>query len=171
MMNRLKHIALPALLLAGACTVQPLYAPQATEGQTIALTALPVAIEAAGDRIELEVRERLLFRLGNGRDPETASNRLSLDVRAATAGLFRVSGSSTGQTTAATTTVTILSNLVNASDGAVVKRFRAVATTSFDKGSQEFANERAQRDAEFRAARAAADDLATQVRAYLATNG
>lgn len=166
-----KPMAVAGLLAVSACTVQPLNAPQTANG--IAATGNPVSvmIDAADDRVELEVRERLLFRLSDGVDPASADHALALTTSAATTGLFRVSGSSTGQTTASTTTVTLTASLTDTSDGSLKKRFRAVATASSDLGSQQFANERAQRDAELRAARAAADSLATQIRTFLRTNG
>ncbi|GAB4361330.1 MAG: LPS assembly lipoprotein LptE [Oricola sp.] len=155
------------LALAG-CTVQPLYAPQRATGAAISPALAAIYIKPVNDRVGQELRNHLIFLLNNGSgQPQNPAYELALNVRSASkdAAVVQIT-SSDGEPTARTVTVTAGYRLIRASDGTVVSARRATASASYDVSLQEFANTRAARDAENRAAR----EVAEQLRALIATD-
>ncbi|QKV19841.1 LPS assembly lipoprotein LptE [Oricola thermophila] len=169
---RLALAALAASLLAG-CTIQPLYAPaprsDARQGSALAA----IDIKPVNERVDQELRNHLIFLLSGGAgQPSDAAYELTLDASARSAGaLLSQSSTSDGEPTARTVTVTASYDLVRIADGSTVSSRNATASASFDVSLQEFANIRAERDAENRAAREVAEQLHALIAADLKRAG
>ena len=151
-------IALLAALLAG-CTVAPLYGTggAAPGGQTGRL-----AVEQVDTRVAQVTREALLRDFGR---PQPGAATLTLNVTSAISNFL--TDFETNRAFAGTATVTARYKLVGA-DGATLREGVEKARASFDAPLQEFANQRAIRDAEDRAAREAAARIRLAVAPALA---
>ena len=139
-------LPLAFLLLLNACTVAPLYGTGSPGGGALG----KVSIEEVDTRVAQRVREALIRDLGRPR-PEAVD--LVLDVDNAVE-LFLTDFES-DRASAGTAVVTAAYRLVGA-DGATLASGRERARASFEAPLQEFARQRAIRDAEDRAAREAA---------------
>jgi len=153
-----------ALFLA-ACTVQPLNTPDsAFAGGGSVLSS--VSVEPVDTRVAQQVRNRLIFLIGGGGSGQPPAYSTALNVNSNARGLLRVDAPQGDvNITAQRVTVTGSLTLTRIADGAVIAEETRSATASFDNTRQEFANIRALRDAEDRAARA----LAEQLRIVIAT--
>ena len=163
---------LASIALAG-CTVQPLYAPQPHTGAVQAPTLASIYIEPVNERVGQELRNHLIFLLNNGAgQPANPAYNLVLNVRTASknAAVVQVS-TSDGEPTARTVIVTASYRLTRVDDGTKISGHRTIASASYDVSLQEFANTRASRDAENRAAREAAEQLRALIAADLKRNG
>lgn len=171
-LSRLTLATLAGLALAG-CTVQPLYAPTpaATAGQAAVFAS--VYIEPIDDRVGQELRNHLIFLMNSGGgQPANPAYGLTLTVKttATDAAVVQISDSE-GEPTARTVTVAGSYVLTRMDDDVVVSKRRSSASASYDVSLQEFANTRAQRDAENRAAREAAEHLRALIAADLKRAG
>ncbi|WP_439271975.1 LPS assembly lipoprotein LptE [Pseudochrobactrum sp. HB0163] len=144
---------------AAGCTVQPLYAPSAN----ISNTAVPSGVQAKLATIKVDevdtigaqaVRNRLIFGLSGGAgEPAHPAYHLALGLQTTTESAVEVDvgDKTTGRPSAGT--VRMRSNYVlRDKDGKVVASGRRQVSASYDRPRQEFANLRARRDAEKRAA-------------------
>ncbi|RKF07308.1 hypothetical protein DEM25_005640 [Oceaniradius stylonematis] len=158
---------LGALAMLGGCTVQPLYHAGSTDFIVSTAPLSRVSVDGVDDRISQQVRNELVFLLYNGGsvDP-SADHRASLAVSSSTVDIFRVSAPD-GSTniTARRVTLTGTLTLTRIEDGVTIASETRSATASFDNTRQEFANLRALRDAENRAAA----ELAERFRIVVAT--
>lgn len=147
-------------VLAG-CQVSPLYADSA-EGLRGNALIRAVAVDPADNRLEQQVRNELIFLL-NGGAPETTTPRYRVDltVLTTTQGILRdpSDSSPTGQTIVFTAQYRLLDA---ATEREIAARTQMVSTR-YDSFEQQFADIRAQRDAENRAAR----ELAERIRGEL----
>lgn len=162
------------LLGAAGCTVQPLYS--SGEATSLGASVQPVmreklasiAIEPATTRYGQEVRNKLIFLLSGGAgEPATPAYRLSLGVTSSTSAAVSVNvGDTTDKTGRPSAgTVRVASRYVlRDMDGKPVAKGTRVVSSSFDRPRQEFANLRAERDAQDRAA----EELAQQLMLSLA---
>ena len=166
--NGMKMTVLAALVAIAGCTVQPLYSPAPTQGFAANAPVLAsVAIDEVDTRVAQQVRNRLIFLLRGGADlsvsPQYAA-KLAVSEREQS--VFRVEApDGTTTITARRLTVTGTITLTRKADGAVIAQETRSAAASFDNTRQEFANLRALRDAENRAAA----ELAEQLRVVVAT--
>ena len=166
--NGMKMVVLAALVAIAGCTVQPLYSPAPTEGLTANAPVLAsVAIDEVDTRVAQQVRNRLIFLLRGGAElsasPQYAAK---LEVSEREQSVFRVQApDGTTTITARRLTVTGTITLTRKADGVVIAQETRSAAASFDNTRQEFANLRALRDAENRAAA----ELAEQLRVVVAT--
>ncbi len=150
-----------ALALSG-CQVSPLYGDRspATGGQSATATALSaIAIDEPADRTTQLVRNELFFSLDSG--GVAAQYRLALRAASATQTLG-VGG--TGAAFARTVRVTAIYQLFALGSAAPLAENTVISTASYDSVEQRFANQRAEIDAEARAAR----DVARVIEAQLA---
>lgn len=161
---------LGVLLVAAGCSVQPLYGdatrtgaiqPAGGDSRIVSeLASISVGMASGGSpRVGQEVRNHLIFLLRGG-SGENPSPRYSLDltVTASRAGAASIQRTTRDQEpTAAVLTVRASYVLRETSTGRVISRGLRQATAAFDLPRQEFAALRAQRDAEDRAAREAAE--------------
>jgi len=172
MMNRrtsiLSILASAALLAVAGCAAQPLLAPDVKSSapqMSKPVTANRVNFEHAESRLDMVVRDAVLFRL-NGAGASSAPDPdfiATIEADSRTSGRFRTQNTSAGQTSAATVTVTAKLTLREPETNDRIKVIRRSAVAPFDKNGQDFANERAQLDAENRAAKDVAEQFATMI--------
>jgi LPS-assembly lipoprotein len=161
--------------LGGCTSFRPLYADVTASGMTVAGTESGVGrslsqidVEVLTTREGVQLRNDLLYALrGRGDLPDNANYRLTLSLSKSSSNvaIAAVSGLSTAANLTMTASYTLLRNGGNSE---ALYTGRAVARASFDKGVQRFANIRAERDAEDRAARDLADQIRNGLAAYFA---
>lgn len=147
-------------LLTTACQVRPLYdADGVTAGHLAS-----IEFSDATSRVGQVVRNRLIFLTSGGAgEAEKADYSVAMNVVSSESKVLLIHSSDTAR--AAQVTVSATYRLVRNSDQQVLKSGSRSATSLVDLSIQEFANVRAVRNAEDRAAR----ELAELVRADLAT--
>lgn len=164
----LAGLALVAGLGLAGCQVQPLYGTLSSGG-TARDETRAIDIEPAKSRVEQVLRNELIFGFTGGgyaaepryrlrivlsqQDSAVGVEKLS-DVPAAYFLLLRASF--------------VLSRV---SDGETILTGTSFANASYDFSSQRFANVRALRDAENRAAKVIAGDIRTRILAHFASKG
>lgn len=156
-------------LLAG-CTVQPLY-QQASPGQVGTAEILrSVAIADVDDRVAQQVRNQLVFLLyqgGNSVNPARYSATIAVTPRVQAVFATTAPDGST-QVTASRVILSGTVTLTDIAEGTEIASATRIATASYDETRQEFANLRARRDAEDRAAAALAEQFRIVIAAALA---
>lgn len=162
----LRGVALAACLLAAGCQVQPLYSDGSSsfDGRAgVAQRLSHIAIAPVEDRVSQQVRNELLFLFGGGADaPANDRYVMQLDIRQTGDVLLR--RDTDAEATAGNVTLTGVYTLNDSVSGDALYSGRRSATASYDSFDQAFANLRAARDAENRAAR----ELAELIRADVA---
>ncbi len=158
-------ILIPAFVLSG-CTVQPLYGPTAAGSSTAALALDSIKIDQVDTRVAQEVRNRLIFEMGNGKQAGP-QYRMKLTVTVAETPL-----GVTPVETAPTYSITVSATyeVRSLATDEIVVRGTARGVASFDRITQVYANTRAKLDAENRAAAQAATDIRIRLAAS-AANG
>ena len=172
--DRLPGAALAAALALGlalgGCQVRPLYATPgpAQAGSTVAALKT-IAVEPLRDELGQEIMNQLIFALrgGSALEEKRFVLRLLVSNRTSELGLEEFDGLPTATLVVVTTTYT----LTEVATGRVVTTGSASATASYDVSTQRFANLRAARDAERRAAGQVATEIRTQLATKLATGG
>lgn len=143
-----------------ACQVKPLYYTGSTTQESLA----SVAIKPVDDRVSQELRNRLIFLYSGGQgEPASAEYTLDFNVRGRASRVLReqLSDGITSQRYSATVTYTLMDNKTKK----VVGSGKRTVVTFYDQTTQEFANRRALRDAQNRAAH----ELAEIIRADTAS--
>lgn len=145
--------------LLAACQVRPLY----SESNGVQQSLGAIGYSDARDRVEQEVRNKLIFLTGGGAgEPAKADYQVDLNVTTKRIGVLLEQSSDTPK--AGRITVSADYTLRRLSDGDVVKAGHRSAVSLVDYSEQEFAKIRSIRDAENRAA----SELAELIRADLA---
>jgi LPS-assembly lipoprotein len=147
--------ALGAALVLAACTVQPLYGPTAT-GQAVSTHLAAIAIDPVDERVAQQVRNALIFSLSGGVEPATPVYRMKIIVASAESALGATpieTAPSYSLTVSATFAVTSVAT------GQIILRDTIRASATYDRSNQEYANTRAELDAENRAAALVADQI------------
>lgn len=171
--RRIRRTAFAATALAGAaltlqaCQVQPLYyqntstlAPQSSTREMLA----SVAINPVGDRVALELRNELIFMFSGGAgEPANPEYTMQLQVKTQASRALR-DGLLNGIVSRRILATAVYTISLTATGEEIYKGTRKV-TTFYDQNTQEFANNRAMRDAENRAAQ----ELAEIIRADTAS--
>ncbi|WP_026791435.1 LPS assembly lipoprotein LptE [Pleomorphomonas oryzae] len=158
---RRSALLLAVVSLVAACQVRPVYAPvgsSAMGDNPAMITELAsIAVEAQTDRIPQALMNELIFQLRGGSALVTPKYRLHLILTTRVSDLaIRASEDiAVAKLVSLTTTYT----LTEIATGQVITSDNVYTTSSFDVTSQRYANVRAERDAEERAARAAAADI------------
>ncbi|WP_064686266.1 LPS assembly lipoprotein LptE [Rhizobium bangladeshense] len=153
---------LAASTFLSACQVRPLYSENS--GVTEKLSS--VGFSDASGRIEQQVRNRLIFLASRGAG-EAANPQYHVELRATSSvadTLLRQSGDTSR---AGRVTVTVTYTLSAIVDGRVIKAGSRQATALVDFSEQEFAKQRAIRDAENRAADQTAEFVGADLAAAL----
>lgn len=172
-LRRISRIALAATALAGAaftlqaCQVQPLYyqntSTLAPETSTRALLS-SIAIKPVGDRVALELRNELIFMFSGGAgEPSNPEYTMDLKVKTQASRALR-DGLLNGIVSRRILATAVYTITLTSTGEEIYKGTRKV-TTFYDQNTQEFANNRAKRDAEDRAAQ----ELAEIIRADTAS--
>jgi LPS-assembly lipoprotein len=138
-----------------ACTVEPLAGNRVSlgNGSTIALSQA-VSVDPVSTRVEQQLRNELLFAMHGGNPPVSAPYRVRINATA-TDNVVAIRGSTLAPT-AANVTLNSSYQLIEVASGRVVDSGSNTALAAYDRTSQSFANDRARRDAENRAAKEAA---------------
>lgn len=163
-------LSLAALVCVGlaisGCQVRPLYSDAPTaSGQTLSADLAAIELEPAKNRIEQEIRNHLIFAFHGG-NPATPAYRFEMLLKNSSADLDIESGTGLAQTTRVTLNATY--KLTRLSDKRIVTTGSSFFTASYAKSTQRFANDRAKRDAENRAAKLVADDIQLRLSAFFA---
>ncbi|AKI02914.1 putative secreted (periplasmic) protein [Hoeflea sp. IMCC20628] len=154
--SRISAAAVALSLLAG-CQAQPLYGTMSGQKQS-------VSVSVADSRVEQTVRNELV--LGFGGEQPDGAYRLDLTVSSTVAGVLP--GGVDNEFSAARATVTAKYVLENVATGETVKSGSRFADAQLDLPSQHFAQVRAKREAEDRAAHAVAVLVRADVASALA---
>lgn len=147
------------LLISAGCQVRPLYAT----GSGVDAALKSIEFSEAESRIELEVRNNLIF-LTSGGAGEPAAPDYEVDIKVKTRNVDVLVDGSTDQDRAGRIVLKADFTLTKKSTGQVLKTGHRSAVALVDFNTQEYAKIRATRDAENRAAR----ELAELIRADLA---
>jgi LPS-assembly lipoprotein len=152
-----------AALSLSACQVRPLYGNMSGANRS-------VAISEADTRVEQVVRNDLVFAFGGGSgEPANASYRLDLDVVAVNQGVLAAGAND--EFTAARVVVIGKYVMTDSASGEVLFSGERRAVAAVDNPDQEYADVRATRDAENRAAREAAAFLNADIAGKFAAKG
>ncbi|ANL30101.1 lipopolysccharide assembly LptE family protein [Rhizobium phaseoli] len=161
-----RHAGIAMILAASAslsaCQVRPLYSE--SSGVTEKLSS--VGFSDASGRVEQQVRNRLIFLASRGAG-EAANPQYHVELRATSSvadTLLRQSGDTSR---AGRVTVTVTYTLSAVADGRVIKAGSRQTTALVDFSEQEFAKQRAIRDAENRAADQTAEFVGADLAAAL----
>lgn len=154
-------LAMPALQ---GCQVRPLYAAYASPQPKMA----SIAVDPVSTRIAQQVRNHLVFLLDRGgSQPVRPAYTLALNVTSRQIGVF-VGSSVDSSPTSGKDRVTVAYVLKDASSGTPLKTGTRSAVAAYDLPPQEFTRLRAARDAENRAAIAAAELVGSDLAGYFA---
>ncbi len=160
-------LALIAPALSG-CGYQPLYGSGFAGDSSVAEKLRAVDIGTIPGRVGQVVRNELIFKTTGGRDAAQPKYRLEIAMReTAQSQLVNLQGDAKGQIFS----IDASFKLVNSADQTVILDSKANARAAYENVVSTFANLRARRDAEDRAAKMVADSIRTQVAAFLSTTG
>jgi LPS-assembly lipoprotein len=159
--------------LLAACQVRPVYAPlgspAAGGGPAMVTELASIAVETQTERVAQNLMNELIFQLRGGGVLVTPKYRLHLILTTRVQDLAIRAREDIPVAKLVSLTVTY--TLTEIATGGVVTSDNVYTTSSFDVGSQRYANVRAQQDAEDRAARAAAADIRLRLSSALIGKG
>ena len=166
-LNLLRAVAFTALLTLGGCGFQPLYAERPGGGSAQDDLAA-ITIETQDTRLGQEIYNGLVFAFTGGGAPAPARYYLDLTISRALSdvGILEISGTPKTENLK----VTVSFRLIDRASNEKLLEGQTFAEASFDRSNQRFANLRAERDAENRAARVIAADIRTRIAAYFASS-
>ncbi len=165
-----RHAALSLAILAAltGCQVRPLYLDQATGGPLSPVPDLrAILIDQPSTRTEQVLRNELnfLFR-GDGSVVDSPRYRLRIILTSFTDNIAVDFVEDLPSAVLVTLNATFVLSDITTEDTLLTGA--AVSTASYDFSSQRFANVRAERDAEERAARSMAEELNARIASYFA---
>lgn len=155
-------VLLAAPLLAG-CQFQPLYGTSQS-GQDLASVMKSVEISKIPGRVGQVVRNELIFGTTGGGYPAEPVYRLEVILRESISSILV---ETTGDAQGKQYNLDAAFQLIRLKDGEVVMKGKSTSRAAFDKFDPIYANVRAERDAENRAARFVSDNIKTRIAAYL----
>ena len=162
--GRMAGLALTLALMTG-CQVRPLYAPDAS-GVSVRSQLPAIAVDEPVTRPEQVFRNTLIFGLRGGGEATsslyTMNYRMTFDIRQLAIQAV------TGTPTSYQLNGRIAYILEDVATGEPLLIDEALATASYNRSSQNFANLRAERDAEDRVATALASKVETRLATYFA---
>ncbi len=158
--------AIATLLALGGCGWQPLYGPTAS-GAQLGDVMRTVDISTIPGRVGQRVRNELIFKSTGGGEADVSKYRLDIAVRES---VLNTLVDATGDPKSQTYQIYTQFKLVRLVDGQVVLEGNSNARASYDKVDSVFADIRAKRDAEDRAARTIAESIRTRMAAYFSSN-
>jgi LPS-assembly lipoprotein len=158
-----RPLALAALLaciglpgLAG-CVYHPLYGTDSYASQAPGSTLSFIEVADVDTRVGQQVRNHLIFLLNGGR--QAPEPRYEAHLRVNSFNQLYAANRNYADTTAGTVTVNVSYDIVDLASHQQISNGRRVGRAAYDRTGQSFANERAQRDAENRAAQNAAEQI------------
>lgn len=152
-------LAVAAMVLP-ACTVRPLYssAPIMATGAPVSADLSSIKIKAPATRYGQEVRNHLIFLMNRGQgEPADARYTLDLNVSRGQESSAAIQIADKNEPSSSMITLYAYYVLTEVSTGAQIVSGSRQITSSYDVPRQEFANMRAERDAENRAGRELAE--------------
>ncbi|EFL89693.1 LPS assembly lipoprotein LptE [Ahrensia sp. R2A130] len=150
--------ALLAVLLVAGCTVEPLRGARTTVGSGIVSdNLLATSVAEVNTRVAQQVRNELLFALHGGNNNVPPRYQVKLGVTA-TASALSIQSSSLAPTSARVV-VSASYTATEIATNRVVAQGNRRTFAAYDRTTQSFANERAERDAENRAAKEVAEQI------------
>lgn len=155
---RVSHVLICMLFAStlAACQFQPLYGNNS--GNSGGISGLAhVAVSQVNTRVAQQVRNHLLFLLNGGLGSTEKTHEARIRVTWSNRDLAAIKD--VQDSSAGTVSVTVNYSLVNLKTGKSIADGTRQADASYDRTGQVFANERAQRDAENRAAKEVAEAL------------
>lgn len=153
---------LAAAAFLSACQVRPLY----SESSGVVEKLSSVDFSEAGSRVEQQVRNRLIFLASRGAG-EAVNPQYQVEIHATSAVADTLLAESSDTSKAGRVTVNVSYTLRAAADNHVIKAGSRQATALVDFSEQEFAKQRAIRDAENRAADQTAEFVGADIAAAL----
>ena len=166
-----------ALALAGCADVRPLY--DGGGGTTafgpaqgpVAAELSRIAVEPQSDRVGQKLRNELLFRLGGGATPSgTSDDAYTLTLRVRSVSRNVLVRPEVSRSTGRHVTLTVSYNLLRTGEEDPLTSGTVQRIATIEVSDQLFAAERAELDAEDRAAVEAADSIRTDLAAWFAAN-
>lgn len=158
-------LAAVAMLSAG-CGWQPLYGPTAS-GADLEDVMRSVKISTVPGRVGQRVRNELVYLTTGGSGAGTPHYRLDIAIRET---VMNTLATTTGATEGQVYQLYTEFKLVSLKTNKVVMRGHSNARAAFDKVDSVFADLRARRDAENRAAKTIAEAIRTRLAGYLSGN-
>ena len=167
---RLRHaglfLMLSLILAFSACQFRPLHGNLASpDGNVSNLSG--VTVSQVNSRVGQQVRNHLLFLLNGGFAQATSTHEARIRVTWTNRQLAAIE--TNRDSSAGTVTVTVYYDLVEIASGKITGSGTRQASASYDRTGQVFANRRAERDAEDRAAKEAAESIRLSIAADLAS--
>ena len=162
------------LTLLASCTVGPLNATSSSrvgaDGTSSSVRAImkSITVDPVNERVAQQVRNNLLFELNGGQQEPGGQYNVSLRVSPQTRSLA-IEGDSLS-TTSAQVAVTVNYRLIDTETNEPIAEGVRRAVASFDQTPQSFANERATRDAQNRAAKEVAQQVKLAIGQALTSN-
>jgi len=160
-------LALGAAVALAGCGIRPLYAPTAA-GTTASAALAAVSIAPLDTRVGQVLRNELIFGFTGGGPAATPAYGLRLVLTSQESELVIEQIENIPEANLVALTVTY--TLTELATGDVLLTGATFANASFDYSTQRFANIRAERDAEDRAARRLASNILSRVATYFATH-
>jgi LPS-assembly lipoprotein len=155
---------LAVALALSACNVSPLYGPT-LEGRPLATDLAAIAVQPPESRVEQVITNKLIFDFSGGAQSAVAPRydlRVTATVAETPIGTTRISVAPSYSLA-----VVAAYELTDAASQQIVARGVARGLSAYDRSNQAFANTRARRDAEDRAATSAAEEIRLRVSAAL----
>ena len=157
---------LAGLTVLGGCGFQPLYGPTAN-GAYLSDVMRTVDISIIPGRVGQRIRNELIFVATGGGESAQPKYRLDIAVRES---LINTTVERTGDPKSQILQLYSQFKLVRLADNKVVLEGTSNARAAFDKADSVFADIRAKRDAEDRAARTISEAVRVRVAAYFSAN-
>ena len=151
-----RSVFLGGLLLLSACQFQPLYGEYSSKPEDVAGLS-GVSVSQVNSRVGQQVRNHLLFLLNGGFDSAEKTHEARIRVTWSNKQLAAIEG--VRDNVSGSITVIASYDLIDLSTGKAVANGSRRAQAYYDRTGQVFSNTRAERDAENRAAREAAESL------------
>ncbi|MEM9331732.1 MAG: LPS assembly lipoprotein LptE [Pseudomonadota bacterium] len=142
-------------VLAG-CQFQPLYGDRSASLQS-GIDLSSVSVSQVDNRVAQQVRNHLIFILGGSNTSAQKTHEARIRVSFNNKQLAAIEG--VQDSTSGTVTVIASYDLIDLATGKAIANGSRQAQASYDRTGQVFANERAERDAENRAAKETAESL------------
>ncbi|MEM7301377.1 MAG: LPS assembly lipoprotein LptE [Pseudomonadota bacterium] len=160
-------LALMGFLAVAGCTVEPLNPKvNSSSGPGVATNKLSnVEISPVSTRVAQQVRNQLVFSINGGGEPANTDYSVTLNVTSFSQDLSVLT--QTQSPTSAQVTVTASYTVRSSSEGRIIGSGTRRAIASYDRTTQSFANQRAERDAENRAAKELAQLLQYAIAAHI----
>ncbi|WP_306258921.1 LPS assembly lipoprotein LptE [Pararhizobium sp. IMCC21322] len=155
-------------LLTAACNVRPVYGPNGGYGiDKVSNELAAIGIDSAKGRVSQELRNRLIFTFNHGRS--VAEKRYQMSYTLAESDDAIAIEERSGAPSSYRLTVIVQYRVMDPVANTLVTAGTVRASASYDRSSQSFANIRARRDAENRAANSAADEITARISTFFAT--